>query len=600
MKKVIMLSAVLSLVFALHAAENVPLDPFSEVLTSSGTTTIPEDIADMKVAVPVGIEHNSFYNCLEILSPQERQNAQIEIMFMESVSKEVENYARSIEQAWNSGAFEHAFNMLGQLNAMQGVQGNAVIGITWRTPKPAPLSDWGDDVLISARDSVFVLAMDRDNATNNLFAMIGFTGDGQGSKYTANFSSNGGATWVETYALGGFAYVMQDLDACACGDFFWVSYTGGLSSAANSMCWLKRFQASDGQAVNMPNGSITHNLFSTTLPDTIMDLEITSNHDQYDNRLYVVAILKNGIVRAFWGYHDQVNWTEYSIGITNALQGLDANWNYNYDSVFVLVSYVNNSNQVELWGKAVNWHQFHSYGISNTYSYFTTSCCGWGDTLFYTFNYVGTYVQVRYLVQYGGGSWLYGFLAPDTTNNNYTPDVTLRNAGGTHGTYRGPSTSAAYYRYRGYSGTWSTPEQYNDHTASGNVRPEIENMSGGNYGILYRTPMDALGVCYFDRSDWATGVVEHKDDDTFGRYLSLAPNPTRDLTQFSFATQTQGRIRIALYDIAGRSVRNLIDETMDAGEHSVNIEGRNLPAGVYLVRIETPDGVGSRTMTIVR
>jgi hypothetical protein len=598
MKKVALLSIVLSMGFALYAAD-VPLDPFSDVPTATAGAVVQEDMVDMKVAVPVGVENNSFYHCLEVLNLQERQNARIEIMFMSDVSKDIELYARSIEQTWNSGNFDAALEMLEQLNSMTEVQGSAVIGIMWRTPIPAPVSDWGDDVQISTRDSVFVLAMDRDNATDNLFAMIGFTGDGQGSRYTGNFSSDGGATWSETYILGGFGYVMNDLDACACADYFWVAYTGGI--AGNSMCWLKRFQASNGAPVDMPNGSSTYNLFTSTLPDTIIDLEISSNHDQWDNRLYVMGIVKSGAVRAFWGYTDQVNWSEYTVPITDAVQGLDANWNNGYSNYFLLMSYINIADEVVLYGKAVDWEEIYSYSINDTYPYFTTACGGWQDTLFFAFNYVGDHVQTRYLVQYGsGGAWFYGFLAPDTLVNSFTPDVTLRNAGGTHGCYRGSGTADAFYRNRGYSGTWTTPEDYNDYPASGEVRPEIENVGGGNYGILYRTPINNYGICYFDRSDWSPGVTEYKGENAFTNYLNLAPNPVRDLTRLSFVTQTHGRVRVTLYDIAGRTMQNIMDASMEAGTHAVNIETHGLAAGIYFVRVESPDGAGSRTMTIVR
>jgi hypothetical protein len=599
MKNVVTVSLALSLLFGLYAADNTPLDPFSDIPTANSRVVIQEDIVDMKVALPVGVENNPFYYCLEILTLQERQNARIEIMFMNEVSQEIEDYARNIEQTWNSGAFEQALDMFEQLNSMPGAEGNAVIGIIWRTPIPAPVSEWGTDVRISMRDSVFVLAMDRDNVTNNLFAMIGFTGDGMGSKYTANFSSDGGATWSETYSLGGFSYVMNDLDACACDDYFWVAYTGG--TATNATCWLKRFQASNGQAANMPNGSSTYGLFSSALPDTIMDLEIMSNHDAYNNRLYVMAIIKNGTVRAFWGYTDQVNWTEYTLAITDALQGLDANWNYGYSNYFLLMSYVSNADQIVIYGKAVDWEELYSYDINNTYNYFTTSCGGWQDTIFVAYNYTGSSaVQARYNVQYSGGIWYYGFLAPDTMVNNFTPDVTLRNGGGTHGTYRGYIPSLAYYRNRGYAGGWTTPEQYNDNNVTGDVRPEIENVGSGNYGILYRTPMSNYGICYYDRSDWSPGVAEYKDGNVFVDYLRLAPNPARDLTSLSFVTQTQGRIKVTLYDVVGRSIRTLLQEPMDAGNHSVSIETHGLSAGIYFVRVETPEGAGTKTMTIVR
>jgi len=600
MKRVAMVCFVLQLLFVLYAADNVFLDPFSATSTNNVNADARYDIHDINTTLPVGVESSSFYHCLEILNLQERQNARIEIMFMSDVSPDIQLYARSIEQTWNNGDFDAALEMFEQLNSIPEVQGNAVIGIMWRTPIPAPVSEWGDDVLISTRDSVFVLAMDRDNATNNLFAMIGFTGDGTGSKWTANFSSDGGASWVETYSLGGFSYVMNDIDACASDDHFWVAYTGGV--AHNSACVLKRFQASNGLPVNMPNGLSVHILFSTTPPDTIMDVEITSNHDQSNSRVYTFAITKNSSVRGFWGYTSQVNWTEWIMGITGARQGLDANWNYGFTTHALLLTFISNTDEVKAYGgPSPTWTMLDSYNTNDTWGYWTTSCGAWRDTLFYTFNYLGVEAQVRYRIQYGSGSsWLYGFLAPDTLVDCVTPDVTLRNGGGIHGTYRGPVMITSYYRSRGYTGAWATPVHFNDQFAAFHVRPEIENVGGGNYGILYLTEIGVTGRCYFDRSDWSSGVSEYKEENAFASYISLAPNPVRDLTRLSFVTQNQGRVVVTLYDIAGRSIENVLDASVEAGTHAVNIQTHDLAAGIYFVRVESPDGTGSRTMTIVR
>ena len=142
--------------------------------------------------------------------------------------------------------------------------------------------------------------------------------------------------------------------------------------------------------------------------------------------------------------------------------------------------------------------------------------------------------------------------------------------------------------------------QYNDQFTAFHVRPEIENVGSGNYGILYMMPIPATGACYFDRSDWVTGVAEYKVDDPLSAYISLTPNPARNLSVLSFVTQQEGRVSITLYDAVGRLVENIIDRPMSTGNHSVNLDAQNLAAGIYFVRVETPDGVGSKTMTIVK
>ncbi len=443
--------------------------------------------------------------------------------------------------------------------------------------------------------------MDRHIPTGNLFAVLGFTGDGMESRWTVNISTDGGANWAETYALGGFQYVMNDVDGAVGANNFYVAYTGGVTAAPNVMAWIKTFEASDGSADTFPDGSSSYKVFETTDPDTIMDVEFSTNQDEYNNRLYYLAIIKNGVIRFFWGYPDIINWTEITTGVTDALQGLDANWNYNSSDYWLVFTYIDDADSLLMYGIDWydTWNRLIGYNVYGTYSYSTTSCDGWCDTLFCTFQYEGTNMEVRYLVRYGaGGGWYFGFLAPDTTVSNFTPDVTLRHGGGTHGVYRGPYTNYAYYRYRGYAGSWSTPVQYNEQYATGEVRPEIEYVDVGAYGVLFRTPAAQNQMCYFDRSDWV-GVEEVSKDAT-ARWLMLAPNPSYRTTRLSYVVSKAGDVKISLYDAIGRLINTLVDETKPAGEYSLTLNNHNLAAGVYFIRVEMADEVTTEAMTIVK
>jgi len=585
---------------ALNAA-NIPLDPHSDIPLSSSHIHNPatENLLDMKVALPTGVENQPFYYVLETLTLEERQNARIEIEFMMPVSKNVEMFAQEIEQLWNSGYFDEALALFAELNEIDGVKGNTLIGISWRTPIPAPVSDWADDVLISARDSIFVLAMDHNNGNDNLYAIIGFTGDGMGSKQAMNFSDDGGATWAETFVLYGFTYVMNDIDGCFVGDHFYVAYTGGIASAPNSMAWLRCFKAADGEQDTFPNGNGSFNIFNTT---EITDVEISSNHDQYNNRLYFSCIEAGGITHFFWNDPYTVTWTGQAMNITDALQGYDMNWNLYFTTYALVISYITDANQVQIYGwDGTTFTNLMTYGINSTYYYYTTSCGGHDDTLFCAFNYHNTYHLVRYLIQYGSGSWLYGHVG-STSENNYAPDATLRGAGGIHCVYRGPTPAMdGYYRWRPYSGGWSSHIQYNNNDVTGNIRPEIEYVGSGAYGTLYRTPMGSpyYGICYFDRSDWEPGIEEASQDVT-ARFITLAPNPSNGIAKLSYIVKTEGNVKISMFDAAGRLVNALVNETKPAGEYTVNMNNQNLAAGIYFIRVKTPEGVNTKPMTIIR
>jgi len=78
--------------------------------------------------------------------------------------------------------------------------------------------------------------------------------------------------------------------------------------------------------------------------------------------------------------------------------------------------------------------------------------------------------------------------------------------------------------------------------------------------------------------------------------VHAAPNPIVGAGSIRFGLAAEGRARVALYDAGGRHVRQLADGRFAAGPHALPWDGRNdrgspLAAGVYFVRLETPDAI---------
>jgi hypothetical protein len=146
--------------------------------------------------------------------------------------------------------------------------------------------------------------------------------------------------------------------------------------------------------------------------------------------------------------------------------------------------------------------------------------------------------------------------------------------------------------------TWEARGVYNDYGITGEFGGEIERSVDCNGGyIVYREYAEENVWC--DAYNFVTGVDEHEITDV-NNHMLLAPNPMRETTRLSFATSKSGQVKIALYDVTGKFVRNILDGTKPAGEYSIQIQKSYLAGGVYFLRLETPDGVGTRTMTIVR
>jgi plastocyanin len=72
--------------------------------------------------------------------------------------------------------------------------------------------------------------------------------------------------------------------------------------------------------------------------------------------------------------------------------------------------------------------------------------------------------------------------------------------------------------------------------------------------------------------------------------LSSYPNPFNAQTRISFNLPEAGLVSLAVYDIAGRSIRTLVNEYRPAGIAAVTWDGRNnngeqLASGIYFVRM---------------
>jgi hypothetical protein len=89
-------------------------------------------------------------------------------------------------------------------------------------------------------------------------------------------------------------------------------------------------------------------------------------------------------------------------------------------------------------------------------------------------------------------------------------------------------------------------------------------------------------------------------DTTAALGLSAAPNPFSGRATLTVTLAEAGTVRLTVYDLLGREVRVLADGPLAAGAHRVALDGAGLPAGVYLVRLATPQGVAAERVTLVR
>ncbi|MCK4606507.1 MAG: T9SS type A sorting domain-containing protein [candidate division Zixibacteria bacterium] len=78
------------------------------------------------------------------------------------------------------------------------------------------------------------------------------------------------------------------------------------------------------------------------------------------------------------------------------------------------------------------------------------------------------------------------------------------------------------------------------------------------------------------------------------------PNPFNPVTQISFALPRAASVRLEVYNIMGQKVATLLDETLEAGEHSAMWDGSTVASGVYFYRLNTGEFSETRKMMLLK
>lgn len=78
------------------------------------------------------------------------------------------------------------------------------------------------------------------------------------------------------------------------------------------------------------------------------------------------------------------------------------------------------------------------------------------------------------------------------------------------------------------------------------------------------------------------------------------PNPFNPTTVIQYGLIKTGFVSLAVYDMTGRHVATLINDTVQAGNHRVVFDASGLSSGVYVYRLSTGDAVVSRKFTLLK
>ncbi len=82
--------------------------------------------------------------------------------------------------------------------------------------------------------------------------------------------------------------------------------------------------------------------------------------------------------------------------------------------------------------------------------------------------------------------------------------------------------------------------------------------------------------------------------------IGTFPNPFVDRTEISFSLESASEVSLVIYDVRGREIATLVDDTMEAGQHNVTFDAASLPSGVYVYRLQAGTQVETGRMTLLQ
>jgi hypothetical protein len=78
------------------------------------------------------------------------------------------------------------------------------------------------------------------------------------------------------------------------------------------------------------------------------------------------------------------------------------------------------------------------------------------------------------------------------------------------------------------------------------------------------------------------------------------PNPFNPITSITFELPVDSDVQLSIYNLTGKKVRTLIHEIKDAGKHTIQLNGNNLPSGIYFYALDTPSNKLVKKLVLIK
>jgi hypothetical protein len=138
--------------------------------------------------------------------------------------------------------------------------------------------------------------------------------------------------------------------------------------------------------------------------------------------------------------------------------------------------------------------------------------------------------------------------------------------------------------------------------SGGTITYKVRAVSGdgSRYSENYTNTVSTKAICLLKPAE--TGEDSHpQHSGVVGTY----PNPFNPQTSIRFVLTEDTHVSLAIYDMLGRQVLQLVDQDFKAGTHEaiwngVDARGSTVPSGTYIYSLRRSDGLDQGTMLLLK
>ena len=134
--------------------------------------------------------------------------------------------------------------------------------------------------------------------------------------------------------------------------------------------------------------------------------------------------------------------------------------------------------------------------------------------------------------------------------------------------------------------SWSFQEQDLRHYSVAIVSNWLYTTSDS--GTIYRTQLQLTGI---------QPIVETPEKYNLSQNY---PNPFNPSTKINFSIPKSGKVKLAVYNTAGKEVAVLIDQSLSAGNYTADFDATNLTSGVYFYTLQSESFIQRKKMVLIK